>query len=1249
MTFNNQKIVQRFVNYTIEFLGSTYGKNITVLRFSNNSTDNLNILVSLFPIQTTAKLINTYGLQKLIQSACKVDYYYGDMSSKYYPVGVKFRLRYRVYADNQPLEVSFSTQNVAKSTDVYLLSIKNKEQVLYSEVIYLPQNKWTEKVILSSQYLNPNGGILTLNLHRIKQDYFNFDTAIASAKLPICDYNIIQTMIKNGTLPKSILSNFKVFHQHFKNNTQTPSSQSKGKYQPFQYQQSDVNQTLLITLGDNSQCIHITLNSLVQFTEFIGAISFFKKAQTNTTRAEIKQMRDSYVPGELFNATIKSNVSGSYSIIVTEDNPNENIIEPNLSYQAYFKNDIDENSIDFLNPQNIAIQPFGEINSGDNTTFIEQIIAIQAWRQLVFEPSIIQAMQIGIMNMQQNLQFFQLNMLAISKIYGFNFFKDLSFNDQLKIQRQFETVPKIRNIPTTFYKQRQNYTLKYYGNNTFSQQPYSHNTLALLGQNVSTDRTDILYYGYNMAFNTINSSNFKFYLNNYQFGLKMTINYYGPYGFSTQTKTIKIKNPLNISNPIPYAMVLGDTYIVTVNLANYQNQNYTTVPYVAYQDDSLNCTLPNITKTINNIKTYSTSFIVLASKNTSYQYIVQANRISKQSKHIMSFVVTQNQSFEQYEVSNEQSIKILPIGTRKFIDSAGIIQLNQSLQIQDVIQFTILIADITQFNTTFVEIVILPSYEAYLKQTLSNLAKKQIETADDIVVQLELLNHLIDIHNKSLSNSNNIAQNIGIITESISKAKQLYNQLNQFTPNSSSYGQVYGYDYLGNKTEINIPLSAITINVLKQLTFLEDYQSSIYKYSSVFGIIQNTRDKNGNYNLGSSNSANSAPQNTSNAFILYSIKEVEKVHPNQMLNISNELQILIKAVNKTCNLSAKFEDLKSDPIQLSLTFLTAFNYSDIKVMQLQNLIDLIFMQLLKHQKDSGEFDSPVNQQQFQYSILNGQGDCRVIEATALSVIAMIYKNKSHYAQNITSAINYLLKKSNQGTFGGNLGTILTFRALKLFAYNHSSLGQDVQFILQGTGVKTKQAKFKSYLEPIKFTLNSFDFNSTLKIVLITVSMNGTGLLKKDLGLAYYTSYSSIDNKFEGYNQTNAQLKFSIIAPASSNLSTIKEGSTVTYQVNLQNLNRIKSQSIIKVTFPFPICLNLKNDSLSTLKTTQGTYKINYEESEIYLFIRGLKPQEIFQLSIPFIMKGGYIYCQKRVSYAQALNNGQIVSSRDFIF
>ncbi|CDW88464.1 UNKNOWN [Stylonychia lemnae] len=1252
LTQNNQKIVKKFVTYTIEFLGYLYGQNVTALRFTNNSTNNLNILVGLFPLDSTVNLINAYGLQNAVQSACKLDYFYGEIPSKSLKIGVTFTMFQRIFGANESLRIYFNTSSVAKNSKIYLLSIKNKEKVIFSEMIQLNDNLWGyKKEILASKFQIPNGGILTLNLHRIKQEYFNFDTAIGQKKQPICDYNIIQTMINNGSLPRSILdnSNFSVFHQYFNHDTQTPSSQSQANYEPFQYSQSDIYQTYLIKLGNNSQCIHITLNSLVQFTEFIGAISFFKKAQTNTTRAEIKQMRDNYVPGDLFNTTIKSNINGSYSIIVTEDKPNDSLLIPNLTYQAYFKNEIDENTLGFLNPQNITLQYFGEKVPADNTTYIEEMIALQAWRQLVFEPSMIQAMQLGIMNMQQNQQFFQLNMLSVSKIYGFNFFKDLSMNDQLQIQRQFETVPKIRNVPPSFYNKRNNNTLKYYGSNTFSQQAYSHNTLALLNQNVSSDRTDILYYGYNMAFNTTNSSNFKFYLNNYQSVLRMTINYYGPNGFSTSIRKIKIRSPLFIQNPLPKVMVMGDTFNVTVNFANYQTQDQMAFPYVAYQDDSLNCTLPNITKTINNIKTNSTSFIALANKNSSYQYSVKTSKISKQSKHIISFVVTRNQSFEQYEASIEQSTKILPIGTRKFVNSAGIIQLNQSSYIQDAIQFTVLMADVFQYNTTFVEVVILPSFEAQLKQTLSNLAKKKIETADDIVVQLELLNHLIDIQNQSALSQNNIVQNIGVITESITRAKYLYNQLNSFTPTSTPDGHTIGYDYLGNKTEINLPLSALTINVLKQLTFLGNYQNMNNKYSSVFEIIQKNRDKNGNYNLGSTNIAISAPQNVSNAFILYSIKEVEKVYSNQLLNISNELQILIKTVNKTCNLSAKFDDLRSDPVQLALTYLAAFNYSDSKIVQLQNLTDLIFKQLLKHQKNSGEFDSPVNQTQYQYSILNGQNNSRVIEATALGVIAMISTNKSLYEQNITQAINYLLKQSNQGMFGGNLGTILTFRALKLYAYNHSTLGSDVQFILQGPGIKNKIAKFKTYSDPIKFTLNSFDFNPALKVVPITVSMGGSGLLKKDLGLAYYTVYSNIDNRYEGYNQTNAQLKFSVAPSTSSNLSTIKEGSTVTYQVYLQNLNKIKSQSIIKVTFPYPTCLNLKSDSLNSFKISQGTYKINNEESEINLFIRGLKPQEIFQLSIPFTMKGGYVNCQKRVSYAQILNNGQIVSSRDFSF
>lgn len=75
-------------------------------------------------------------------------------------------------ANDQDLIVEISTTLQFDTDEVYLLQIQQKETIIYQEVLTLEKRMAKEKFLIeASKFPLDNGGILQVNLQRVKPDF----------------------------------------------------------------------------------------------------------------------------------------------------------------------------------------------------------------------------------------------------------------------------------------------------------------------------------------------------------------------------------------------------------------------------------------------------------------------------------------------------------------------------------------------------------------------------------------------------------------------------------------------------------------------------------------------------------------------------------------------------------------------------------------------------------------------------------------------------------------------------------------------------------------------------------------------------------------------------------------------------------------------------------------------------------------------------------------------------------------------
>lgn len=87
-------------------------------------------------------------------------------------------------------------------SDGYLLAVKQKEKLLYTEVLQFKKGTPLVKTIPATSIVS-NGGILSANLYKITNDYLIFASLTGNASF--CDMNDLSTMLENMSEEEAIV------------------------------------------------------------------------------------------------------------------------------------------------------------------------------------------------------------------------------------------------------------------------------------------------------------------------------------------------------------------------------------------------------------------------------------------------------------------------------------------------------------------------------------------------------------------------------------------------------------------------------------------------------------------------------------------------------------------------------------------------------------------------------------------------------------------------------------------------------------------------------------------------------------------------------------------------------------------------------------------------------------------------------------------------------------------------------------
>lgn len=90
------------------------------------------------------------------------------------PEEILFGLSKRVIGNSDSLTVRFQTNNFVNPSDAYVLLIKLKEKVIYSDIYYFQKNQALNVTIPATNINLINGGTLYANLYKLTPDFWTF-------------------------------------------------------------------------------------------------------------------------------------------------------------------------------------------------------------------------------------------------------------------------------------------------------------------------------------------------------------------------------------------------------------------------------------------------------------------------------------------------------------------------------------------------------------------------------------------------------------------------------------------------------------------------------------------------------------------------------------------------------------------------------------------------------------------------------------------------------------------------------------------------------------------------------------------------------------------------------------------------------------------------------------------------------------------------------------------------------------------
>lgn len=292
-------------------------------------------------------------------------------------------------ANDQDLIVEISTTLQFDTDEVYLLQIQQKETIIYQEVLTLEKRMAKEKFLIeASKFPLDNGGILQVNLQRVKPDFQDFlDVVEEKTK---CDLTTISSAFRSMTYDLQVQIN------------------ETADYEIMDYPMDVVIDGITINIP-GAECLLVGPDLVSRFYELSGTILIFKHpakvAHTKITTASCANNLCSPSQSVVFQAsnylldgtTVSTSAAGTYkaTIIIAQESP----LNANTFYDTFILDQVFlENLIDFvglkeLDPLFSVVPILSNLTYNSEyvtNTNIDFVLVASALRHLVFQTKIYQ-------------------------------------------------------------------------------------------------------------------------------------------------------------------------------------------------------------------------------------------------------------------------------------------------------------------------------------------------------------------------------------------------------------------------------------------------------------------------------------------------------------------------------------------------------------------------------------------------------------------------------------------------------------------------------------------------------------------------------------------------------------------------------------------------------------------------------------------------------------------------------------------
>jgi alpha-2-macroglobulin-like protein len=318
-----------------------------------------------------------------------------------------------------------------------------------------------------------------------------------------------------------------------------------------------------------------------------------------------------------------------------------------------------------------------------------------------------------------------------------------------------------------------------------------------------------------------------------------------------------------------------------------------------------------------------------------------------------------------------------------------------------------------------------------------------------------------------------------------------------------------------------------------------------------------------------------APQDITNAYIVWSLTEAGE----------KDLDLEISSIYKDSK-------TKKDAYLWGLAASSLFTTGK------KNEAMELAKSICEHQQKTGEV------LQSKTTITCSRGKSLNVETTAIAVLT--WMNDEKFSQNVETAMNWLLKQCNNGSFGNTQATVLALKAIVKFDAKRggSSEGVKVSYKLDGkkVDVDLENGKKEGVIE--------LKINSSLLTPgdhTLSLDLSGKGSLPFSFFVKYFSENPDSSEKCE------IDLKNYLSS------DTFEEGSTGEMNVEITNLVDEK-QAMTLAIISIPGGLEPRHENLQELVKSGKIAFYEIKGRDVVIYLRGMKKKEVLKFKFDVLAR-----------------------------